>query len=345
MRALVSGAGGFIGSHLVEYLKAKGYWVRGVDRKYPEFSDSAADEFLLLDLTYPLAATEALEGGFDEVYALAAEMGGMGYISQQGAYILHQNALINLHTIEAARHAKVGRYLYTSSACVYPGFKQTTLDAAPLKESDAFPAWPDTEYGWEKLYAEQVALAYARQYGMTVRIPRFHNVYGPQGTWQGGREKAPAALCRKIAEAKRQSPHFGWTSANAFSPDAQWTEMRKEPLKIEVWGDGTAMRSFLYIDDCLEGLYRLMHSHYAAPLNIGSDRAISINDLAYAIARIAQVDIDLVHVEGPVGVQGRNSDNTLCKAVLDWEPQRSLDGGLELTYRWIEEQVRHALSE
>jgi nucleoside-diphosphate-sugar epimerase len=338
MRALVSGAGGFIGSHLVEYLKAKGYWVRGVDKKYPEFSDSAADEFLLLDLTYPLAATEALEGGFDEVYALAAEMGGMGYISQQGAYILHQNALINLHTIEAARHAKVGRYLYTSSACVYPGFKQTTLDAAPLKESDALPAWPDTEYGWEKLYAEQVALAYARQYGMTVRIPRFHNVYGPQGTWQGGREKAPAALCRKIAEMKwklRDGP-----LAPSVSTADGWEPLHKT-LPIEIWGDGTATRSFLYIDDCLEGLYRLMHSHYAAPLNIGSDRAISINDLAYAIARIAQVDIDLVHVEGPVGVQGRNSDNMLCKAVLDWEPQRSLDGGLELTYRWIEEQVRN----
>jgi GDP-D-mannose 3', 5'-epimerase len=319
MRALVTGAGGFIGSHLVEYLKAKGYWVRGIDKKYPEFSDSQADEFLLLDLTYPLAATEALAGGFDEVYALAAEMGGMGYISQQGAYILHQNALINLNTIEAARHAKVGRYLYTSSACVYPGFKQTTLDAAPLQESDALPAWPDTEYGWEKLYAEQVALAYARQYGMTVRIPRFHNVYGPQGTWMGGREKAPAALCRKIATAKLEG---------------------ENPVKIEVWGAGTAMRSFLYIDDCLEGVYRLMHSHYSAPLNIGSDRAISINELAYAIARIAGVGIELVHVEGPVGVQGRNSDNTLAKAVLDWEPQRSLDGGLELTYRWIEEQVK-----
>jgi GDP-D-mannose 3',5'-epimerase len=322
MRALVTGAGGFIGSHLVEYLKAKGYWVRGVDKKYPEFSDSAADEFLLLDLTYPLAATEALAGGFDEVYALAAEMGGMGYISQQGAYILHQNALINLNTIEAARHAKVGRYLYTSSACVYPGFKQTTLDAAPLKESDALPAWPDTEYGWEKLYAETVALAYARQYGMTVRIPRFHNCMGPKGAWIGGREKAPAALCRKIATAKLEG---------------------QNPVKIEVWGDGTATRSFIYIDDCLEGVYRLMHSHYPAPLNIGSDRAISINELAYAIARIAGVGIELVHVEGPVGVQGRNSDNTLAKAVLDWEPQRSLDGGLELTYKWIEEQVKATL--
>jgi len=328
-RVLVTGAGGFIGHHLVQRLKADGCWVRGVDIKYPEFEPSAADEFLIRDLRSRLSADDALAGGFDEVYALAADMGGMGFISFHGADILQHNTLINLNTIEAARHAPVGRYLFTSSACVYPEHLQLAADVRPLKEADALPAWPDTDYGWEKLYAERQCLAYARDWGMTTRMVRFHNVYGPLGTWAGGREKAPAALCRKIA---------GQVVSAERGVDVVY------PYQIEVWGDGEQTRSFLYVDDAVEGVLRVMRSHYAEPLNIGSDKLISINDLAYTIARIAKADIEIIHVDGPQGVRGRNSDNTLSKAVLDWEPQRSLDGGLELTYQWIYEQVKATLA-
>lgn len=315
-RALVTGAGGFIGTHLVTYLKSKGYWVRGVDVKYPQWTTTDANEFLIRDMRYVLAANDAVQGGFDECYALAADMGGMGFISFHAAEILHNNALINLNTIEAARHAHIPRYLFTSSACVYPGNLQENVEARALKEADAYPAWPDTEYGWEKLYTEHVCLGYADAYGMEVRIPRFHNTYGPLGAWTGGREKAPAALCRKIAECKQTGQDH-----------------------IEIWGDGEQTRSFNYVSDTVEGLYRLMQSHYRAPMNIGSDRAVSINDLARLIMQAAGVDLEIRHIEGPQGVRGRNSDNTLSKAVLDWEPQITLEAGLAWTYAWIEERV------
>ena len=316
-RALVSGAGGFIGSHLVKYLKGKGYWVRGVDLKYPEWGESAADDFRLVDLRQADQAARVYGTlGFDEVYALAADMGGMGFISSHHAQILHNNALINLHTLDAARGYGVGRYLYTSSACVYPEYRQLDTDAPGLKEADAWPAQPQDAYGLEKLVTEELCKHYRRDYGLETRIARLHNVYGPLGTYQGGREKAPAAFCRKVAEAKRD----GLTS-------------------MELWGDGEQTRSFCWVGDCVEGLYRLMHSDYTEPLNIGSDRLISMNDLARMVMRIAGVDLGIVHVEGPMGVRGRNSDNELIKAVLGWEPSTPLEVGLRETYAWIESQV------
>lgn len=319
-RALVTGAGGFIGGHLVRYLKDRGYWVRGVDIKPHEFAESAADEFCLLDLRYVDSASAAFAGqAFDEVYALAADMGGMGYISQHHANILRNNLLINLNTIEAARQTNVGRYFFSSSACVYPEYRQETTDAPALSEDMAYPAAPQDAYGWEKLTTERLLLHYRDDYGMDARIARFHNVFGPFGTWQGGREKAPAALCRKVAEA---AWCHGWS--------------------IDVWGDGKQTRSFLYIDDCLEGIYRLMQSDYRWPLNIGSDEMIDIDGLAYQIMAAAGHQFEIVHVEGPVGVRGRNSDNTLCKVVLGWEPQTSLEDGLAQTYTWIAGQVEAA---
>lgn len=315
-RALVTGAGGFIGAHLVRYLKARGYWVRGVDVKRPEFAPTEADEFMLADLRIADRAYGVMYGGFDEVYALAADMGGMGYINSYPADILYNNVLINTHTLDAARHIGAERYFFASSACVYPEGLQTSAVVSGLKEADAYPAAPDTEYGWEKLFSERMAMSYAEAHGMTVRIARFHNIYGPMGTWRGGREKAPAALCRKVAESV--------ASGNRV---------------IEVWGDGEQTRSFCYIADCLEGIYRLMHSDFSRPLNIGSSRLISINDLAEMIAQIAGVQVTLRHIEGPQGVRGRNSDNTLCREVLKWEPSTSLEDGLTETYRWIEAQV------
>ena len=342
-RALVTGAGGFIGSHLVTYLKQQGYFVRGVDIKRPEFGDTTADEFLIRDLRFPLPAMDAMAGGFDEVYALAADMGGMGFISYHDAEIMHNNSLINLNTLEAARHAKVERYLFTSSACVYPGFKQEQTDVIPLAEADAYPAWPDTEYGWEKLYTERMCLAYGKAYGFEVRIPRFHNIYGPLGSFDGGREKVPAALCRKVAEAKIAALRDGWqfTRLDDGSIMPIHATAPNTPLpEIEVWGDGEQTRSFLYIEDCVEAVFRLMHSRHKEPLNIGSDRAISINELAYLVMRKAGVKMAIDHIRGPEGVRGRNSDNTLCAQVLDWRPFRSLDGGMALTYAWVESQVQ-----
>ena len=315
-RVLVTGAGGFIGSHLVRYLKEKGAWVRGVDRKLPEFSPTAADEFELLDLRRwddSLRATR----GVEEVYALAADMGGMGFISAHHAEILHNNALINLHTIEAARINGARRYLYTSSACIYPEYRQTETDVVALKEEDAYPAMPQDAYGWEKLVSEQLCSHYRGDYGIETRIVRFHNIFGPEGTWRGGREKAPAALCRKIAEAK--------LSGNR---------------EIEIWGDGEQTRSFCYVSDCVEGIWRLMRSDHAEPLNLGQDRLISINALADLIASVAGVAIEKRHVEGPQGVRGRNSDNSRLRRVLGWEPSVSLEEGLAATYPWIEGQVR-----
>lgn len=316
-RVLVTGAGGFIGHHLVASLKAQGCWVRGVDIKHPEFTPSAADEFLLLDLRDSGNCQRAVEG-IDEVYALAADMGGMGYISSHHAAILHGNTLIDFHTLEAARRAGVRRLLYTSSACIYPEHLQTDAQVVPLKEDVAYPALPQDAYGWEKLIAERLCLHYADDYGLETRVVRFHNIFGPLGTWDGGREKAPAALCRKVAEAKLSGSST-----------------------VEIWGDGEQTRSFCYIDDCVTGLQKLMRSDYRQPLNLGQDRMISINDLAMLIAGVAGVSITLVHVPGPQGVRGRNSDNSRLREVLHWEPAISLEDGLSRTYRWIEGQVRH----
>ena len=318
-RVLVTGAGGFIGHHLVRYLKRRGYWVRGVDRKMPEYERTKADEFQIADLRrwpHCLAATR----GVDEVFALAADMGGMGFISAHHAEILRNNILISTHTLEAARKNGVKRYLYTSSACVYPEYKQLDTDVTPLREQDAYPAAPQDAYGWEKLVTERLCMHYREEYGLETRIVRFHNIFGPLGTWSGGREKAPAAICRKIAHAKLTGSS-----------------------EIEIWGDGEQTRSFCYIDDCVEGIYRLMRSDYAQPLNLGQDRLISINELADLIAAIAGVVVRTRHVPGPEGVRGRNSDNTLLREVLRWEPQISLETGLRQTYDWVERCVKEAL--
>jgi GDP-D-mannose 3', 5'-epimerase len=313
-RVLVTGAGGFIGHHLVTYLKERGYWVRGVDLKYPEFTEVNADEFELLDLRRRDDALVAARG-VDQVYALAADMGGMGFISENHATILHNNALINLHTIEAARLHGVERYLYSSSACIYPEHLQADADVAPLREEDAYPANPQDAYGWEKLISERLCEYYTDEHGLPTRVVRFHNVYGPYGTYDGGREKAPAALCRKIAQA--------------------------EPGDfVEVWGDGEQTRSFCYVDDCIEGIYRIMQSNHAEPLNLGTDRMVSINELARLVIDVSgKRDLELKHVDGPQGVRGRNSDNSKLREVLGWEPQISLEDGLVPTYRWIEKQV------
>lgn len=314
-RVLVTGAGGFIGHHLVTYLRQRGYWVRGVDIKLPEYTDVDADDFRLLDLRNPVAAEEATSG-VSQVYALAADMGGMGFISANYAQILHNNALINLNTMEAARNTGVTRYLYASSACVYPEYLQTEAEVTPLKESDAYPAQPQDSYGWEKLISEKLAEYYNLDYGIETRIVRFHNVYGPYGTYEGGREKVPAALCRKIAQAT-------------------------DGGEIEIWGDGEQTRSFCFVDDCVEGIYRLMQSDFAQPLNLGTDRMVSINELARIIIGLAgKGHLALRHVDGPQGVRGRNSDNTLLRRVLGWEPTTSLEDGLAITYRWIEKQVQ-----
>jgi nucleoside-diphosphate-sugar epimerase len=315
-RVLVTGAGGFIGHHLVTFLKNRGYWVRGADIKEPEYAPTDADEFELLDLRFWENCLKATKG-VDQVFALAADMGGMGFISSHHAEILYNNTLINFHTMEAARVNGVGRYLYTSSACVYPEYKQLEPDVVPLKEEDAYPAQPQDAYGWEKLTTEQLCHHYRNQYGIETRTVRFHNIFGPLGTWDGGREKAPAALCRKIAVAR----------------------LTDNPV-VEIWGDGEQTRSFCYIDDCVEGIYRIMQSDFAEPLNLGQDRLVSINELADIVASAAGMRITKKHISGPQGVRGRNSDNTQLRKVLGWEPQISLEDGLAKTYAWIERQVK-----
>jgi GDP-D-mannose 3',5'-epimerase len=314
-RALVTGAGGFIGHHLTTYLKAQGYWVRGVDLKQPEFEASRADEFLLLDLRRPENALSAC-AGIAEVYNLAANMGGIGFIERYKAVVMHDNVLINMHMLEAARRNEVERYLYTSSACVYPGYRQRTADVTPLKEEDAYPADPEDGYGWEKLFSERQCRHYLEEYGLETRVVRFHNIFGPLGTYDGGREKSPAAICRKIAVAR-------------------------DGDEIEVWGDGEQTRSYCYIDDCVLGIHRLMGSDYREPLNLGQDRMISINELVDIVAAIASKRIrKRYNLSAPQGVRGRNSDNTRLRAVLGWEPAVSLEEGLGRTYRWIEAQLR-----
>ena len=319
-RVVVTGAGGFIGHHLVTHLKRRGAWVRGVDLKDPEFGRTDADEFLMLDLRRWEACLEAT-AGVDDVYALAADMGGMGFISSHHAEILHNNLLISTHTMEAARQNRVSRYLYTSSACVYPEYLQTSTDVQPLKEEDAYPAQPQDAYGWEKLVTERLCLHYRDDYGLDTRIVRFHNIFGPLGTWRGGREKAPAAMCRKVAIAKLTGTH-----------------------QIDIWGDGEQTRSFCYIDDCVACLDRLMESSYREPINLGQDRRISINELADMVARVAGISVTTRHVPGPQGVRGRNSNNGRLRQVLGWEPQISLEEGIARTYEWIEAQVAASLT-
>lgn len=311
---LVTGAGGFIGHHLVKYLVDRGYWVRGVDIQEPQYEPTSAHEFELLDLRRfdnCLIATR----GVTQVYGLAADMGGIGFIENNKGTITRNNTLINLHTIEASRINGVKRYLYTSSACIYPGYLQKTADVTPLKESDAYPADAEDGYGWEKLYMERVCRHYTEDFGLSTRVVRFHNIFGPLGTYDGGREKSPAAICRKVALAE-------------------------DGDSIEVWGDGEQTRSYCYVDDCVEGIYRLMQSDFGQPLNLGQDRMISINQLVDIVAGIAGKRIGKTHdLTKPQGVRGRNSDNSLLRKTLGWEPSISLEEGLARTYRWISEQL------
>ena len=310
MRALVTGAGGFIGHHLVNRLKQEGYWVRGVDLKEPQYSPTRTDEFLLLDLRW-LENCQQATAGIDYIYHLAADMGGIGYISENHATLTRNNALIDCHMLEAAYHAGVRRFLYTSSACVYPAFLQNQEDSSGLRESDAIPADPEKGYGWEKLFAEQLATYYHDDLGLDVRIARFHNIYGPLGTYEGGKEKAPAAVMRKVAEAQ-------------------------DGTEIEVWGDAEQTRSFCYVDDCVEGMLRLVDSGFTNPINLGSEELVTINELVGIVREVAGKEVRVKHdLSRPQGVRGRNSDNSLLREVLGWEPRTTLRQGIAATYPWI----------
>ena len=316
-RIVVTGAGGFIGHHLVRRLTREGYWVRGADLKRPDFEPSPADEFVVLDLRSWENCFQATRN-VDQVYNLAADMGGIGYITANHAGISRNNILINSHMLEASRIHGVQRFLFSSSACVYPQYKQNDPDVTPLKESDAIPADPEPGYGWEKLFAEELCRYYKRDYGMETRIVRFHNVYGPMGTYEGGKEKAPAAISRKVALADDGS-------------------------EIEVWGDGKQTRSFMYVDDCVEGLLRLMASDYSEPLNLGTDRLVTIDELIDLVSQVAGKKLKKRHdLSRPQGVRGRNSDNTLLNRVLAWEPSIDLEEGLKITYEWIAGELRKA---
>lgn len=318
-RALICGAGGFIGSHLVKRLKKQGFWVRGIDLKYPEFSETKADEFIIGDLRDPVVCNDATDQPFEEVYQLAADMGGAGFVftRENDAAIMHNSAMINLNMLEACKNAAVKRIFYSSSACIYPEYNQLDQNNPNCSEDSAYPADPDSEYGWEKLFSERVYMAYARNYGMNVRITRYHNIFGEEGTWKGGREKAPAALCRKVAEAE-------------------------DGDEIEIWGDGKQTRSFLYIDECLEGTIRLMRSDFMGPVNIGSEEMISIDDLSDMIMKIAGKKLIKKYIEGPQGVRGRNSANRLISKKLGWKPTQPLEEGLKKTYAWIKEQIENS---
>lgn len=316
-RALVCGAGGFIGSHLVKNLKRDGFWVRGVDLKYPEFSPTAADDFVIADLCDRETWEGILDLHFDEAYQLAADMGGAGYIftGNNDSHVMHDSAMINLHMAAFGVKKNVAKVFYSSSACMYPAYNQEDPLNPKCGESTAYPAAPDSEYGWEKLFSERVYFAFARNHGLDARVARFHNIFGPEGTWQGGREKSPAALCRKVA-------------------------VETDGGEIEMWGDGEQTRSFLYIDECVEAVRRLMKSSFPGPVNIGSEEMVTINQLAGMIMGIAGKKLRIKHVPGPMGVRGRNSDNALIRAELGWEPTLPLQEGLARTYPWIEAQVR-----
>lgn len=316
-KALVCGAGGFIGGHLVKRLKSEGYYVRGVDIKSHEFEKTAADDFIVGDLRDAKVWDKVLDQPFDEVYQLAADMGGAGYIftGDHDAYIMHNSALINLNLLTLAIERKVGKIFYSSSACIYPRHNQEDPENPNCAEHTAYPANPDSEYGWEKLFSERMYFAFNRNHGLDVRVARFHNIFGPRGAWTGGREKAPAAICRKVAEAK-------------------------DGGEIEIWGDGTQTRSFLYIDECLDGVRRLMnHPNFRGPVNIGSDEMVSINQLVDMAMSVAGKKLKVKHIEGPIGVRGRNSSNTLIKERLNWAPSQPLKVGIEKTFAWINEQV------
>jgi nucleoside-diphosphate-sugar epimerase len=315
--ALVCGAGGFIGSHLVNRLKREGFWVRGVDLKFPEFGETTADDFVIGDLRDPHIAREIFDRKFDEVYQLAADMGGAGFVftGENDAEIMHNSAMINLNILEAAWRRNSRRIFYSSSACMYPAYNQEDPDNPNCAEDSAYPAAPDSEYGWEKLFSERLYLTYARNRSMVVRVARYHNIFGPEGTWTGGREKAPAALCRKIASA----PVGG---------------------EIEIWGDGKQTRSFLYVDECVEGTTRLMRSTFAGPVNIGSEEMVSIEQLAKMIMQLANKPLRIRYIPGPTGVRGRNSDNRLVRARLGWAPSQPLITGLDVTYDWISRQLQ-----
>ena len=317
--ALVCGAGGFIGSHLVNRLKSEGFWVRGVDLKFPDFSETKADDFIVGDLRNQMLVEGVIDQKFEEVYQLAADMGGAGYIftGENDAGIMHNSATINLNVLEACRKRNIKNIFYSSSACMYPEYNQLDPDNPNCAEESAYPANPDSEYGWEKLFSERLYLAYNRNYGMNCKVARYHNIFGPEGTWDGGKEKAPAAMCRKVALVDHGSA-------------------------IEVWGDGEQTRSFLFIDECLEATIRLMRSEFAGPVNIGSDEMVTINELVEIVRSFAQKKFTVTHIDGPTGVRGRNSDNKLIQEKLGWAPSASLSDGIQKTYNWIQDQIARA---